>query len=52
MFSELNVMGDMKTTSYGIIAAKSLLEYTIAKEATKTSTRLEFFRSLGGRETK
>ena len=41
MFLELNVTGDMKTASYGIIVAKSLLGYTIAKEAIETSTRLE-----------
>ena len=32
---------DTKAMSYGIIEAKSLLRYTIAKEATDTSMRLE-----------
>ena len=43
MFTELNMMGDTKTMSYGIIVAKSLLWYTIAKEITKTGRRMEFF---------
>ena len=41
MFPELNVTGDTKAMSYGIIAVKSLLGYTIAKETTETSTRLK-----------
>ena len=42
MFLELNMTGDMKAMNDGIIAAKSLLGYTITKEAIETSTRLEF----------
>ena len=41
MFLELNVTGDTKVMSYGIIAVKSLLGYTIAKETIETSTRLK-----------
>ena len=41
MFPELNMRGDMKAMSDGVIAMETLLGYTIAKEATKTSTRLE-----------
>ena len=41
MFLELNMTGDTKAMSYGIIATKSLLGDTIAKEATETSTRVE-----------
>ena len=43
MFIELNMMGDIKAMSYGIIVAKSLLWYTIAKEITKTGRRMKFF---------
>lgn len=35
MFLELNIIGDTKATSYGIIVAKALLAYTITKETTK-----------------
>ena len=38
MFPELNMTGHMKAMSYGIIAVKFLLGYTIAKEVTKMST--------------
>ena len=41
MFPKPNVTGDLKDMSYRIIEVKSLLGYTIAKEAVKTSTRLE-----------
>ena len=41
MFPELNMTGDKKAMSDGVIAAKTPLGYTIAKEATETSTRLE-----------
>ena len=41
MFPKPNVTGDIKDMSYRIIEVKSLLGYTIAKEAAKTSTRLE-----------
>ena len=40
MFPELNMTGDMKAMSYGIIAVKSLLGYTIAKEVIETSTEV------------
>ena len=33
--------GDMKAMRNGIIAVKPLLRYTITKETTETSTRLE-----------
>lgn len=41
MFPKLNMTGDTKTMRDGIIAAKPLLRYTITKETTETSTRLE-----------
>ena len=41
MFPKLNMTGDTKTRRNGIIAAKPLLRYSITKEATETSTRLE-----------
>jgi len=41
MFPELNVTRDTKAMIYGIIATKSNLGYTIAKEAIGTSRRLE-----------
>ena len=41
MFPKLNMTGDTKAMRNGIIAAKPLLRYTITKETTKTSTRLE-----------
>ena len=41
MFLELNVTRDTKAMIYGIIATKSNLGYTIAKEAIETSRRLE-----------
>ena len=43
MFLELNMMGDTKAMSYGIIAAKSLLGYTIAMEIIETSRRIELY---------
>ena len=42
MFLELNVMGDTKAMSDRVIAMKTILGNTIAKEAIETSTRLEF----------
>ena len=41
MFPKLNMMGDTKAMRNGIIAVKPLLRYTITKETTKTSSRLE-----------
>ena len=41
MFPKLNMTGDMKAMRNGIIVAKPLLRYTITKETTETSTRLE-----------
>ena len=41
MFPKLNMTGDTKAMSYGIITVKSFLRYTIAKKATETSMRLE-----------
>ena len=41
MFPKLNMTGNMKTMRNGIIAAKPLLRYTITKETTEMSTRLE-----------
>ena len=41
MFPKLNMIGDTKAMRNGIIVAKPLLRYTITKETTKTSTRLE-----------
>ena len=41
MFPKLNMMGDTKAMRNGIIATKPLLRYTITKETTETSTRLE-----------
>ena len=41
IFPKLNMMGDMKAMRNGIIVAKPLLRYTITKETTETSTRLE-----------
>ena len=41
MFIKLNMMRDTKATRNGIIAVKPLLRYTITKETTKKSTRLE-----------
>ena len=43
MFLKCNITGDMNVTSYGIIAVKSLLGYTLAMEATKMSIRLELY---------
>ena len=43
MFPKLNMTGDMKAMRNGIIVAKPLLRYTITKETTETSTRLEFY---------
>ena len=41
MFPKLNITGDTKVMRNGIIVAKPLLRYTITKETTETSTRLE-----------
>ena len=41
MFPKLNMAGDTKVMRNGIIAAKPLLRYTITKETTETSTRIE-----------
>ena len=41
MFPKLNMKGDTKAMRNGIIAVKPLLRYTITKETTETSTRLE-----------
>ena len=41
MFIKLNMTRDTKATRNGIIAVKPLLRYTITKETTKKSTRLE-----------
>ena len=41
MFPKLNMTGDTKAMRNGIIAAKLLLRYTITKETTKTSMRME-----------
>ena len=41
MFQKLNMTRDTKAMSYEIITVKSFLRYTIAKEATDTSTWLE-----------
>ena len=41
MFPKLNMTGDTKAMRNGIIVAKPLLRYTITKETTETSTRLE-----------
>ena len=42
MFPKLNMTGDTKAMRNGIIATKPLLRYTITKETTKMTTRLEF----------
>ena len=41
MFPKLNMMRDMKEMRNEIIVVKPLLKYTITKETTETSTRLE-----------
>ena len=41
MFPELNMAGDTKTMRDRVIATKTLLGNTIAKEAIETSMRLE-----------
>ena len=41
MFPKLNMTGDTKAMINGIIAVKPLLRYTITKEPTKTSMRME-----------
>ena len=41
MFLKLHMTGDMKAMRNGIILAKPLLRYTITKETTETSMRLE-----------
>ena len=43
MFPKLNMTGDMKAMRNGIIVVKPLLRYTITKETTEMSTRLELF---------
>ena len=42
-FPKLNMTGYTKVMRKGIIVAKPLLRYTITKETTKTSTRLELY---------
>ena len=42
IFPKLDMTGDMKVMRDEIIATKTLLGNTIAKEVTETSTRLEF----------
>ena len=41
MFPKLNMMRDTKAVRNWIIVVKPLLRYTITKETTETSTRLE-----------
>ena len=41
MFPKLNMTGDTKAMRNGIIATKPFLRYTITKETTETSVRLE-----------
>ena len=41
MFPKLNITKDTKMMRNGIIAAKPILRYTITKEITETSMRLE-----------
>ena len=41
MFPKLNMTGDTKAMRNRIIAVKPLLRYTITKETTEMSTRLE-----------
>ena len=41
MFPKLNMTADTKAMNDGVIATKTLLGNTIAKEATETSTRME-----------
>ena len=41
MFPKLNMTGDTKAMRNRIIAVKPFLRYTITKETTKMSTRLE-----------
>ena len=41
MFLELNMTGNTKAMNDGVITMKTLLGYTLSKEATETSTRLE-----------
>ena len=43
MFPKLNMMGDTKAMRNGIIVAKPFLRYTITKETTEMSTRLELY---------
>jgi len=52
MFPELNMTRDKKAMSDGVIAAKTLLGYIIAKEATETSTRLELCSFMKRKQTK
>ena len=52
MFPKLNMMGDTKVMRNGIIAAKPLLRYTITKETTEMSTRLEFCSSMRRKKDK
>ena len=42
IFPKLDMIGDMKVMRDEIIATKTLLGNTIAKEVIETSTRLEF----------
>ena len=42
MFPKLNMTTDTKAMNDGVIAMKTLLGNTIAKEVIETSTRLEF----------
>ena len=43
MFPKLNMTKDTKAMRNWIITAKPLLRYTITKETTETSTRLEIY---------
>ena len=43
MFLEFNMTRDMKVMIDGVIVAKTLLGYTISKEAIEMSTRLELY---------
>ena len=52
MFLKLNMMGDTKAMRNGIITAKPLLRYTITKETTETSTRLELYAFMGRKRDK
>ena len=43
MFPKFNMTGDTKAMRNRIIAVKPLLRYTITKETTEMSTRLELY---------